>query len=46
MTAFEKGYYDFLHGVGQDGNPFDADTAPFSLQRWVMGWARAKRDRK
>lgn len=45
MTAFEKGYDAFLRGVGKSESPFDKDTAPFSRERWLMGWNKAQRNK-
>jgi len=45
MTPFEQGYKAFLDGKPKDGNPFD-DKSPWSANKWIDGWTRARRDRK
>jgi len=45
MTPFEQGYAAFLGGKPKDANPF-GDTTPWSANKWIDGWTRARRDRK
>lgn len=45
MTAFEQGYAAFLKGLKRDENPFDEESASFSMRRWVEGWNKAYRAR-
>lgn len=46
MTAFEQGYAAFLAGLQRAENPFDSESAPHSLKRWIEGWNRAYRARE
>jgi ribosome modulation factor len=43
LMAFEQGYAAFLKGLSAKQNPFDKDAAPFSRERWQMGWDKAQR---
>lgn len=46
MTPFEQGYAAFLSGAGQDDNPFDSETTPYSWGRWTCGWNKARLSRR
>jgi len=46
MTPFEQGYAAFLAGLKRQENPFDKDSAPHSLVRWIEGWNKAYRARQ
>lgn len=42
MTLFEEGYKAFLDGIGQDENPYNGESAPYSRKRWSEGWVAAR----
>lgn len=46
MTPFERGYADFLAGIGLEENPFDADKCPWSLGKWRDGWKAARKSKQ
>jgi ribosome modulation factor len=46
MTAFERGYADFLAGVSLEDNPFDEKTCQWSTNKWRAGWKAARKNRQ
>lgn len=46
LTPFERGYADFLAGIGLEENPFDEKTCKWSTDKWRDGWKPARKSKQ